>query len=980
MPRKRQRRREKSRGPRVSGRESGGLAAGRVAVRSPEGRDGGDVGRWRKSRSGARAGRGFHFQERVGAWIAAKLAAESFGDVSLVPEGFEDLSLAGEKSRHVQVKSRTQHRGRFPASEATGHILEAWERHVVRGDLESRLVLVFERGVEGEALTSDLETTLATSSSGESKLIRSVTTKGSQRGADVDQLLSSTVLVGMTQDEVHSETIACLDNLVHLPSSALDLVTHRLRVLVADASDSNASLGYTDRRSFDKTELVGEIERTASQIDITSLEAAIREGVCESLEYGNEELADAGRFYEGEATQPFHVAAGLVVHRPDLMQKVLSGLDERFPVVITGPSGVGKSAALWTIPKDRRDVLWFRVRRLAVEDVPSVVRLARAYRASQHSPVGFLIDSAGTGDFAGWARLRAEAAAVPGILLAATARDEDLMALGDLAQCVTVAVRLDEQAAETIYSGLADDGATGAAHWREAFEQSGGLTLEFAHLLTRGQRLRSVIDDQIRRRISEDRHSELEVLALVSVIDRWSATVSTADVTRVLGLSDFALRGVLERLNAEHLVVERDGRIGGLHRLRSIAICQAVHDSPPPALDETIRKVLPILPTSRLHRFIAAMLRDNSDARNLVIDYAAGGALGLERFANCVRGLRLADFHELANTWNDVAAQHVISPTIRPTLFMLAIAQTEPFAVFSPEVRKAQEAIAAVPGRDSRGDLVAAIGWNGVARLLVSASEAGEAAQLLAAFADIGPDFATAVDNVLDEQSPLASALREAPLEALTDCLSAARDVDEGLAQALMEVIGGELAAIRRIRADNPWVTEMEVREGEGGPVGFARILHASENLQGAPDEQARRMGRMLLGCLPRLASVDVKVSLPGNHELIIANISAGVSRLSRTFDRTPSNIRWTQECMRAAGAMAGEADTVRLAEALPLLDEAAELLHQFGTVVVTGWSPDADFDERLSALGESGRALRPSLGQTQTGDTVNVEESIRYR
>ena len=32
----------------------------------------------------------------------------------LVPEGFEDMSVEGAGPLHVQVKSRVQHRGRFP--------------------------------------------------------------------------------------------------------------------------------------------------------------------------------------------------------------------------------------------------------------------------------------------------------------------------------------------------------------------------------------------------------------------------------------------------------------------------------------------------------------------------------------------------------------------------------------------------------------------------------------------------------------------------------------------------------------------------------------------------------------------------------------------------------------------------------------------------------------------------------------------------
>ena len=231
-----------------------------------------------------------------------------------------------------------------------------------------------------------------------------------------------------------------------------------------------------------------------------------------------------------------------------------------------------------------------------------------------------------------------------GLLLVATARDEDLAVLGGLAECATVAVRLDEHAAETIYNGLKRRGATSTAHWREAFEQANGLTLEFTHLLTRGQRMGAVIGEQVNRRIQEGRNRELDVLALAATADRWSAEISTADTARTCDMSDFDLRAALERLAAEHLVVERRGRITGLHRLRSTAICEAIHDRPPPTLDQTIRRVIPLIPASQLHRFIAAVLADNPEARDVVIDASREQNPNLQRVAGSLQGLRIADF------------------------------------------------------------------------------------------------------------------------------------------------------------------------------------------------------------------------------------------------------------------------------------------------------------------------------------------------
>ena len=898
----------------------------------------------------------------------------------VVPEGLEDVSLESEDPRHVQVKSRGEHLGPFPASDVAKHILDAWERHVARREAGSRLVVVLERGVAGGPRSGDWETTLAESLPDTSNLLKNLRVGCETRGiavADIDRLLSSTALVIISWDEVIAETVSLLGGLVSIPQAGLLSVARQLRVVVADAADCNARSDYEGRRVLNVTELVGTIERLAELVDSESLNAAVREGICDSPEYSYREATDdGGRFYEGEATQPFHVASGLVVHQPDVIGEISSGLKERSAVVITGPSGVGKSAVLWTLPQEFPGVLWYRVRRLTNDDVPLIVRLARAYLALPLSRVGFLVDSAGTGDFAGWARLRAEAAAIPGMLLVATARGEDLITLGDMAECATVEVRLDEQAAKTIHEGLARRGATDAVHWREAFDQSGGLTLEFTHMLTRGQRLRDVIGDQVTRRIREGRHHELEVLALASVADRWSATLSTEDVARACEMSDAALREALGRLNAEHLVVERDGRIGGLHRLRSTAICEAVHELPPPELAETIRKVIPLAPASQLHRFVAAMLSDNPDARNVVIDAACGDSLGADRVAAYLQGLRLADSRERALVWNEIAEQHSIPIAVRPLVFLFAVGEIEPGDLFPDEVNEAWAGMIAATERTSRDDLAAAIGSIELARLLASTSDIGRATQFLAVLAGVGAEFAAVLADAIAEQPTLASTLPEAPIEALADCVAAAYDADASLAGSLVESVGGETTVIKRIRVDNPWLTQLEVSERASGPIGVARFLHLSDAVQGDPDEQAHSLARTLLRCLPRIESTDVQALGPGGKELTTGNHVRGVSRMTRANDRATPGAAWIQARTRIAVSLVADADTERLAAARPLLDEAADLARRVATATVTEKPVTPRLDRRLQALHEKGRNLRPPYGRSRIGDTAILEQA----
>ena len=174
-------------------------------------------------------------------------------------------------------------------------------------------------------------------------------------------------------------------------------------------------------------------------------------------------------------------------------------------------------------------------------------------------------------------------------------------------------VRLNETTAAAIFEGLSRRGTTEFGDWREAYEQCDGLTLEFTHLLTRGERLAAVIGDQVDQRIKERRDDELDVLRAVSVADRWSVSLPLPDLVQTCGLSEADMSTALARLQEEHLIIEREGVVSGMHQLRSTAICEAVHAHPPPELRQTVERVIPSVPNSQLHGFVASLLRDEPE-------------------------------------------------------------------------------------------------------------------------------------------------------------------------------------------------------------------------------------------------------------------------------------------------------------------------------------------------------------------------------
>ena len=890
------------------------------------------------------------------------------------------MSLEGSHPCHVQIKSRQPHLGPFTAGEAANHVLDTWEYHSEDPADDLSLLIVLEQGVEEGGL-SKWARPLEASLSDDSALRDVLRLKAEKRGMsdrDISRLFSSAVVVGVTWEEVTSATVAEISTFASLSPFHLLLVAGHLRSVVADASDVNASPDYEARCRLHKTELAAQITAVAEQISVESVGLAIAEGICEPLNLAISAIAD-DRFYEGTATQPGHVAAGLVVPRPDMLDEVKSGLDERSSVVVTGPSGIGKSAVLWTVPRTLPGVLWYRVRHLSPKDVPHLVRLARAYKVAPDRPVGFLIDAAGTEGFTGWSRLRSEAAAVPGMLLVATARTEDLFTLGDLTDCATVTLRLDETTAETIFKGLKRRGVTDASYWIEAFNRSQGLTLEFTHLLTLGKRLEDVITEQVRRRIVEKRHIELDVLQLVSTADRWSASLPTAKVLSVCEVSPWELSEAIKRLTEEHLIVERNGTMSGLHQLRSTAISQIIHAQPPHDINATIGKVAAMVPENQIPRFTANLLRDVPTARPIVIESATNESLGLGRIAAYLQGLRLADFYELATAWKNLADERKIPASCRPFLFFHVLAGI-PMADFMPEeLRTAQETMAAILPRSSHRELVSRIGEDTLGRLLVMEGRIECATQTLLAMEGGNPAFVTAVETTLSSPSPLAQALQSASMKQLGECLSAARFCDPALAEALLRTIGGTEYILERLRCDNPWITELDVRTKDDNPTAFGRILHISGAVQGDAWEDCVTLGQTLLRCLPHIESVDVQALAPGGHELRFGDFTHGVSHLKGQYDYSESRKDWNQARMREVYILLGDTDTNRLSAALPILQAAADLTKERAAIFLTGepiYLDPEQFQSSVLELYNAGQELKPPLDQTALGAAGNPDKT----
>ena len=933
---------------------------------------------WRDSRAGSRAGRGFHFQDAVGAWFASRLASGDLAIDSITPEGLDDLQLDALDPIHVEVKSRQGRLGRFPLRTAAQHIADAWIRHIDRFGSCRRLVVVLEQGIEGweqhgeNILTEIPIAHLANEVDGLDACLRARIGFHERPSTILDDLKTGATLLSCSWGSLDSQTERQVAQVAKLPPAALRMIRQTLRSIVADAVDANAEADFDDRVSLDRTSVVEKINSVAELIDLASIQHALTTGICSPFD--TEPIAIGDAFYEGVSTQPGHVGADLVVPRPDLVSQVMTGLESSNAVLLIGPSGVGKSAVLWTLPSALPGVLWFRVHRLSDEDVSHVVRLLSAYGASSKAPVGLLVDAAGRDHLEGWSRLRRSVAAIPGVLLVGTARGEDLFTLGDLADCTIVRVSLDEEAAATIHAGLGRRGATTVPHWREAFEQSDGLTLEFTHMLTKGTRLNDVLTDQVADRIRGDRAVELRILALVATADSWSASIPIHALDVVADAGRIQIRAALERLVEEHLLVERDGMLVGIHPIRSRGIVDAIHEVPPPELKTTVLLVLSALRGPDLTRFVYEVLRDVPDLEEPVLQALSNLVRDdVELLVACLRGLELLDFYRRAAAWAEIAERLDVPHASRPLASYWAIADIELPDRYFPQLRTAVTEMATLPVQSATRDiLLGAVGLNGFGSALAATTNVDSCKRLLRAISRTSID-STPLLSTLREGSSLVSTLQNCCVQDFGNCVAAACDVSPDLAKAFVSAVGGTVGVLKRIRDGDHWIRKLEIAKVEGDLVGVARFLFVSESEQGDPRERAIEIGRKLVRTLPDLDRVDVNGILPGGRALEMDGIDFGSSGLLSKYDHHPGATSWNQQRARLAQTLFGASETERLAEAAKLFAQTAELLRDFGKMFVLA-DPGSDerrvLFERRDDLNAMGARLRPPFGAGPLADT----------
>jgi len=872
---------------------------------------------WDASRAGATAGRGFRYQDLVGAWVGLQLGIGFVGSEQLTPEGLDDLTVEGDRPLQMQVKSRYGGRRDFTAVEAAWFIVALWIRHQRRDTAagaaaaDDRFVLILERSISGWA-PDQLDAPLATAAGDQVDHIRSTlrehaAAEPSLNEASVDELLRRTTVLVLPASVLKQQSAELISARTRLPTGATGLVLQAVRAAVGDHSDRNVGVKYDQRAGLDLTAITRIVTDTTALVDHAALAEAVANGSCSVVDF--ETPLNESAFYAGTSVQPGHVAAGLVIARREPVTEVLSGLLDGRPVLVRGASGVGKSAVAWLAAHEARHITWYQIHRLGTDDVEPITRLARAAGAGRFGPVGFVVDGVGTGMLTAWDELHRRARTMPGMLLLGSVREEDTIQVATLPDTVMVRPTLDEDLAARIHGKLVADGLTSLPHWLEAFEASGGLTLEYTHLLTSGRRLNEVITDQVWARVREGRSIELALLALVCSADRWGVPLAFEQVRTLIGVPDTDLRLALDRLVREQMLVIGGETMTGLHRLRSQAASVAAHRTPPPTLSDTLAKLIAAVNAVALPTLIGRAATDEPSLCGHIAEQLHARLAGSDTAttAAAIGAARLADHTVTARRIVDTLERNSVPLPHQPLAIDLSLLGQEANSMLSlpllPQITAAvEENVRAAQSHEALtdtvlGGLLDRLQADHIVSLLDEAN-VEQAADLF------DPLAGTGLTLTVDGGGHLARALATATLPDLADLIEAATAVSLATGLAVLEAAGGEHRIVELLTEFDWTVLHLDVsdideppgQEAEGSADGADGEPWTVRALQGTlmfvsdqvtPDARDRILcvAKLGLRCLPTVAKADLKTVLPGGALYAIGDFEPASSGLLRRYE-----------------------------------------------------------------------------------------------
>lgn len=898
------------------------------------------------TRAGSHAGRGFRYQDAAAAWLAVRCWAGDLSYGSVTPEGLDDAELIGSDGRvFVQMKSRRDQLGPHGRGDVAAHLRDLWTRASTAPIQPEQLILVLERDVDGIEIQHRVATPLA-----DLKTLMTLVAKHKFAGNWIER---TSILIAPTPME--SAINLLVEKLECIPLMAA-IYFAAIADKVGNLSDDNGVRGPGDFLSLSVSDLEHEIKKLAGTLSVADLDSAILRGLCEPVDFLTP-LKDAD-FYLGVDVQPGHISAGLLSERPEARLRVLNALERQRAVLISGPSGSGKSGLMWEAAKESRHTIrWFRVQNAAESDVVELLRLADTFRATAHMPIGFVLDDVGRHRSGLWDVLASEAATRRNILLLGSLREEDMFLVERRSLSIEIREQPDTGLAERIWRELKDRGQTSWPGWREPWRACNGLLLEYTHLLTQDRRLLDVLRDQVVRRVREKRRAELAVLRVVSMAGQTGGTVDLMHLRGTLTLSDDDLSDALKRLIDEHLIqsLKSGERLASLHQIRAAALADITHETPPPLKSETVKQAVICISPEDIEGFIARTMVRESALVAGILDGAiermrTDGSLTL--LAAIVRGLDTGSIGDTVERWLPHLDRLGIPSTQATMVAMLAVANTEPFIEEKLQAHfDAARLLRDMIHHDHRQALINHLEPQ-LSTLLTEEPNWRAVTALLAGL--FGAPLSPSLEICLAKLQPDLLAM---PLEEAVELLETTGLVEPKLARIWVNEVG-QASLLERLTHEIPWVSSVEFRNEPEGYAVCANIFYISDRIQSDIHEDVVNLCRKIFAFAPSADLVVSSAISPDGVPVEIGGIPVATKRIPRAnlpAEALPTrNKRWIAA---VAQRVSSNGMSQYLAESKRLLDALIPLLEKLIDGVVRGKAKTQILD-RLGTIHDASRNL----------------------
>lgn len=864
------------------------------------------------TRAGSHAGRGFRYQDAVAASLAVESFIGQFGYGSVIPEGGDDLELRTASVRTLaQVKSRRDHMGPFSARSVAGFVMKMWDGKRLQSD--DQFLLVLESNV-GERRTAVRQ--LQDLSAYPAVLVELKGRKG------LAGLIARTKVLVLP--DPRGNAVAQISSRQACTSFEAEIYFADLMGVVGHLSDDNGMRASNAYLGLAVSDVQQRFDALQPLLTSAVVEAALTDGLCSAVDFMTPD--EDPLFYLGVDAQASHVAAGLVVERPELRAAVLEGLESRRNTLIHGASGSGKSAVLWEAAYASRHVVrWFQVRRLPPAAIGSLVQLARSRRATADTPVGFIIDDVGRGFSEGWTALTAEVSRTPGLLLLASVREEDRYPLVDSRRAVQVKVQSDDTLAERVWRELGDRGQTAWQGWREPWLLSAGHLLEYTHVLTQGRRLSETLHAQIAARIKDvTRHDELDILRMVACVNAAGCGADVSALPRVSGKLATTVSLALTRLKDEHMVQDaQDGRIVGLHELRSAELLRLSHEFPPPLLSNTVATAVWLVPASEISRFLERTLSRHEGCDDEVIE---GLVLRLEAtptpalFGAILMGLDRTNAHRVIRRWLQTAEAQAMAKSVQGTPAGFAISDIEPpdIGPTVPASRRFTEIRTEVIASGLTARFLARLAPSDLRRTLQATSSMEDLTLLMASL--LGQVIPT---SHLSELTALSPPLIDADFQTVVSLLQVTARVDRALAINWVNAVGQD-TLFQRFSEHVAWAEAPSLNPCEEGQEVRSDIWFVATSVQTDLNHEVYQTCETLLALAPT-ADIVSSNALGADGAIVPSTVEdhpLACKRMARANVPAPEQVARNRSWLAILNAyLATESYTAYLAQCLDLLN-----------------------------------------------------------